>query len=375
MSTVGTLIHAADAPHAEATAVVHDISPERVAEILVDELISRADLDEVADAASTTVRFRLRFDNRHVDRDLRVAKQTATVTPSTGDEPDATVSDDLVALLRAVFGPTPDRQAGHRSIVWRDMGRPWPMTSTPWVQRIVHRLLRGAGPQRHDLTELSLRFGSDKWGLHQYTPHYERHFGPLRDRPLTILEIGVGGYDVPVLGGGSLRMWKRYFHRAMVYGIDIHDKRQFEEQRIHIRQGGQADPEFLDRLIAETGPLDIVIDDGSHVCGDVLASFRLLFPKLRVGGVYVIEDLQTSYWPGRGGNSVDLADPTTSMGLLKQLVDGLNHEELYPSGVRALAPTDGLVKGVHFYHNLAFVEKGVNTEGTLPAWVSREESE
>jgi hypothetical protein len=374
-SNVRALTIAAGLPPEEAADVVLNIGAEYVADVLIDELISRADLDEVNDAAPTTVQFDLAFGETPVHRYVMVEKQHAQARPGSDGEPDATVTDDLVALLYGVFGPRAVRRSPYRRIAWRDMNRPWPMTTTPWVQRIVHRLLRGAEAGAEDLAELALRFGSDKWGLHQYTAHYERHFAPLRDTAATVLELGVGGYHIPVLGGGSLRTWKRYFHRAMIYGVDIHDKSQFEEQRIRIRRGSQSDAEFLEQVVAETGPLDVIIDDGSHVNSDVLSSFRLLFPKLRVGGVYVVEDLQTSYWPGRGGTSVHLDDPSTSMGRLKQLVDGLNHEEIYPPRVRPAAGTDALVTGVHFYHNLAFVEKGVNAEGTLPEWVSRTEPE
>jgi hypothetical protein len=74
------------------------------------------------------------------------------------------------------------------------------------------------------------------------------------------------------------------------------------------------DESFLGKVLEETGPLDIIIDDGSHINRDVLTSFHYLFPGLRTGGFYVIEDLQTAYWPGYGGSSDDLGGACTSMG-------------------------------------------------------------
>lgn len=99
-----------------------------------------------------------------------------------------------------------------------------------------------------------------------------------------------------------------------------------------------------------------------------LTSFRTLFPALRDGGLYALEDLQTSYWPSFGGKANTFDDPTTSVGYLKRLVDGLNHEEI---DGREPQPTDSAISGLHFYHNLAVVEKGSNREGGAPSWIPR----
>jgi 8-demethyl-8-alpha-L-rhamnosyltetracenomycin-C 2'-O-methyltransferase len=221
------------------------------------------------------------------------------------------------------------------------------------------------------LAELASRYGSDKWGIHRYAEHYERHFAPLRDRPLTVLEIGVGGmgFDDPTKGGASLRMWKRYFPRALIYGVDIVDKRALSDQRITVLRADQSDPAELAGVVETTGPLDIIIDDGSHVNEHVLTSFRTLFPHLRNGGLYVIEDLQTSYWPRFGGTSTSFDSPSTSVGFLKSLVDGLNYEEILESSGRSHKAFDRAIKGLHFYHNIAFVEKGLNADGGGPDWV------
>lgn len=85
--------------------------------------------------------------------------------------------------------------------------------------------------------------------------------------------------------------------------------------RIRTIRGDQSDPDSLNRVLAEIGRPDIVIDDGSHVSRHVLTRFRAVFPHLRPGGKYVIEDLQTSYWPSFGGNDLSLSDT------LAELVD------------------------------------------------------
>ena len=112
----------------------------------------------------------------------------------------------------------------------------------------------------------------------------------------------------------------------------------------------------------EVGPFDVIIDDGSHRSEHIRATFAILFPLLTPNGVYVVEDVQTSYWPERGG-SEDIDDPNTSMALLKSLCDGLNYEEFVDESYE---PTysDLHVVGVHFYHNMVVIEKGTNLEGT-----------
>jgi hypothetical protein len=212
-----------------------------------------------------------------------------------------------------------------------------------------------------DLPKLSRLYGTDKEGGHSYARHYQAHFARWRRKRVTLLEIGVGGYEDPREGGQSLRMWKRYFPKGRIYSIDVHDKRALEEERIRIFRGSQDDPEFLRRVIAETGAPDIVIDDGSHVNAHVIRSFETLFPLLADGGIYAVEDVQTSYWPGFGGRIEPDGGSGTIMGYFKALADGLNHAEWIRPGY---VPTylDTHASAVHFHHNLIFVFKGANDE-------------
>ena len=212
------------------------------------------------------------------------------------------------------------------------------------------------------LAELAGQFKTDKWGQHRYAQHYQRHLEHLREEPINLLEIGVGGYTAPDKGGESLRMWKAFFPRAQVFGLDLHEKSALEEDRIRIFRGDQSVPDSL-RLVAEQiGPLNVIIDDGSHLSPHVRTSFQTLFPLLAVDGIYAIEDLQTSYWPEFQGSD-DPHDPTTSMAMVKDLVDGLNYEE-YVDPQYAPTYTDLHVTAVHAYHNLVLVQKGANSEGT-----------
>ncbi|MEP7173410.1 MAG: class I SAM-dependent methyltransferase [Aestuariivirga sp.] len=131
-----------------------------------------------------------------------------------------------------------------------------------------------------------------KWG--HYLPIYSRLFAPYQKRttPLRFLEIGVSK-------GGSMQLWRSFFGKdAIIYGIDIDPAcSAFDDEKARIRIGSQADPEFLASVVKEMGGVDIVLDDGSHVASDQKASFEALFPLLAEGGLYVVEDLHTSYWP------------------------------------------------------------------------------
>lgn len=226
------------------------------------------------------------------------------------------------------------------------------------LQHVIFRALFGS-----DLKALAVVYGSDKWGSHWYAQHYERHFSCLRKQRLNILEIGIGGYDDPEAGGESLRMWRAYFPNSRIFGIDICDKSAHDERRIKTFCGSQADEKFLSEVVREIGDIHLIVDDGSHRNEHVLGTFRFLFPKLNKDGIYVVEDTQTSYWPGVGGSSSDLDRPDTTIGFFKKLVDGLNYAEFDKPHY---APTyyDKNITAIHFYHNMVFIQKGFNSEGS-----------
>jgi hypothetical protein len=207
---------------------------------------------------------------------------------------------------------------------------------------------------RRDLKALATIYGSDKWNDHWYAQHYEFHFSGLRKSELQLLEIGVGGYDDPKSGGASLRMWKRYFPRGQIFGLDIHDKSALNEDRIRIFQGSQDDSEFLSEVVSQIGKIKIIIDDGSHRSDHVIASFQCLFPELESGGFYVVEDTQTSYLPEYGGHPEPGA-AGTMMTFFSQLCDAVNSVDI--SNNSGFTDIENSVKALHFYHNLIVIEK------------------
>ena len=133
-----------------------------------------------------------------------------------------------------------------------------------------------------------------KW-LH-YFEIYERHFAKFRGQPIHIVEFGVSQ-------GGSLEMWRHYFGPLVqIYGVDINPHcKQFEGPGTQIFIGDQQDRNFL-RSLARTIPtIDILIDDGGHTMQQQIATYEELFPQVSSHGVYLIEDLHTSYWKSFGG--------------------------------------------------------------------------
>lgn len=211
------------------------------------------------------------------------------------------------------------------------------------------------------LSALGVLHDTDKALDHWYTPHYHQRFEDLRDQPVHLLEIGVGGYNHPDSGGQSLRMWRDYFTNpdAVIVGLDIFEKDQDLAPGCVIEQGEQDDNRVLRHLGDTYGPFDIIIDDGSHRPNDVMASWVVLWSEyLKDGGWYCIEDLQTSYWPPFGGSSVHTGD--TVIGMLSGLIDRIHYAELDVPGYNPNR-FDRSVVGLEIVPNLAFIRKGDNS--------------
>ena len=132
------------------------------------------------------------------------------------------------------------------------------------------------------LSELGEQYDTDKVD-HEYLPHYSLRFAGQRDKPITLLEIGV-------MKGQSLRMWRDYFPDGNIYGIDAVEESIFEEERIYCFRGLQEDAAFLERVIEVTGSLDFLVDDGGHKGTQHVASFDVLWKHIKPGGWYCIED-------------------------------------------------------------------------------------
>ena len=132
------------------------------------------------------------------------------------------------------------------------------------------------------LTELGKVNQTDK-AEHRYLPHYQRLFEDKRIEPISLLEIGV-------MKGQSLRTWRDYFPNGKIYGIDVVPESIYTEDRITCFLGAQEDTRFLEGVIAATGPLDFIVDDGGHKGIQHVASYNALWQHIKPGGWYCVED-------------------------------------------------------------------------------------
>jgi hypothetical protein len=202
-----------------------------------------------------------------------------------------------------------------------------------------------------------------KW-LH-YFDVYDRHMSEfLAERarrgltvPLRVLEIGVWR-------GGSLELWREFLgDDAVIFGVDIDpESARVPSDTAKVRTGSQTDQAFMREVLQEMGGVDLIVDDGSHRSQDVLESLRFLYPALACPGLYIIEDLHTSYWADWGGG---FKSKRSSLEQMKSLVDVLHapytnaHVDEFGLGL-----THASLKGVHFYDSMVVLEKDVVPEPT-----------
>ena len=184
-----------------------------------------------------------------------------------------------------------------------------------------------------------------KW--HHYIPLYDRYFSCFRGRKVRFLEIGVSK-------GGSLQMWRNYFgDEAIIYGIDINpDCEQFNNKAGQVRIGSQIDEAFLTSVIQEMGGVDIVLDDGSHHMSHIPVTLKHLFPHVTDGGIYMVEDLHTSYWKSFGGG---YGDEKNFFGFVMQIIDDMHHW-YHRMGLKNASVSTNCT-GLHIHDSIVVLEK------------------
>lgn len=193
-----------------------------------------------------------------------------------------------------------------------------------------------------------------KW----YLEAYEQHCGDMQVEKM--LEIGISY-------GGSAKMWQAYYPGVKYYAIDLKPPAEKHNVQLeHLFLGSQSNQKLLETVVETVVFLDLVIDDGSHKPPDQKATMNALFPIVRPGGWYIVEDLHTSYWPQykggyRNGNMIDF---------LKGLADNL-HQSWFTQDARAGGHRqkkrsevdqiyDGQIRSIHFYDSICFVQKALS---------------
>lgn len=200
------------------------------------------------------------------------------------------------------------------------------------------------------MNDLEAYFESNTGGLIHKWMHYfeiyERHLARYRGQDLVFMEFGVSQ-------GGSLQMWKHYFGaRARIIGVDVNPAcKGLEEPQIEIRIGDQEDRGFLRALAREFPRVDVVLDDGGHTMPQQIHTFEELFPHVHENGVFLCEDVHTSYLRRFGGG---LERRGTFIEFSKRLIDQLHAWHHSGDTVPAFTRT---AHGLHFYDGVVVIEK------------------
>lgn len=198
-------------------------------------------------------------------------------------------------------------------------------------------------------TQAFKKYGSDKF---KYGEWYKRHLRDLVDQKFTLIEFGVEM-------GASLRAWKELFPKAQLVGVDIDLAcKKCEEERIKIVISDQID----DKILGELPEAEVIIDDGGHRMDQQVFTFQYMFPKLKKqNGLYVIEDLQTSFNLDYGGNEKN--EGKTALNFFKSLVDDCMVHGKARDANRfrfkegELEYYEHHINAIHFYNCICFIEK------------------
>jgi hypothetical protein len=193
---------------------------------------------------------------------------------------------------------------------------------------VMETLSQAAGSANMRSNQLNLgEYDTDKI-KHNYLEVYDPILSPWADNEIKLLEVGIRR-------GGSLRLWRDYFPRGMIAGIDLEIPDGFVPgERIQVFQGNQTDTQFLSKVANKIAPqgFDVIIDDASHIGQLSKTTFWHLFEHhLKPGGVYVIEDWGTGYFDDfPDGKKFDPKPSATDpfpchshgmVGFVKELVD------------------------------------------------------
>lgn len=209
-----------------------------------------------------------------------------------------------------------------------------------------------------ELDALGLFFHTDKSSEHHNYLHvYESYLLPYRDKNISLIECGVGGYQYPDRGGESLRMWHGYFPYGKIIGIDIYQKENIINGRTEFWQGSQTDKHLLSTIIERESNAygRVFIDDASHSNPLTIKTFEIVFPLLKSGDIYFVEDVHTSYWEKYGYNgNPEPGKGVTAMNYFTFLCHQLNYETLLPEYANEFA---GMIEFIHFYKEMIVIKR------------------
>lgn len=212
------------------------------------------------------------------------------------------------------------------------------------------------------LDELFIKYNSDKSSLHHgYSSIYNKLLTDP-NRTMRMLILGIGGYQYTDRGGGDLKAFYDYLPNARIDGADLYDKSFLNNDRINTHICSQTDEEGLLNILRGDYPPSIIIDDASHQCPLTIKSFEILFPKLCCGGMYIIEDVHSSYWDEIAVDGTNFGGgdhPNTTINYFKYLLDrNLNREDsegrIYNRGI---VSEQFDIESITFYRKMICIRK------------------
>lgn len=148
------------------------------------------------------------------------------------------------------------------------------------------------------LAEIYTKCGTDKGETgHHYGNFYEPYFEKFKGKTdLAILELGVWT-------GDSVAAHDEYFEHANIWAIDINPSRcgnRFQgKPNIHIVRGDSNNVAYFKELFGDL-KFDIILDDASHLVKDQMNNLYNFRQFLKPDGIFILEDLHTSFDPGFG---------------------------------------------------------------------------
>lgn len=186
-----------------------------------------------------------------------------------------------------------------------------------------------------------------KW-MH-YFEIYDRHFARFRAQSPVVVEFGVSQ-------GGSLEMWKDYFGPGVrLYGVDINPEcKRFERDGVRIFIGDQSDRAFLRSIAKEVPRIDVLIEDGGHMMDQQIATFEELFAVVQPDGVYLCEDLHTSYWRHWGGGYKKRG---SFIEYSKNWIDAIHAWHSHEPARLQVSDLTKSAHSLHFYDSVVVIEK------------------
>jgi hypothetical protein len=188
----------------------------------------------------------------------------------------------------------------------------------------------------------------NKWD--HYIDIYDSYLNKYRNTEFVFLEIGIAH-------GGSLELWRKYFgEKATIIAIDVNPEcKQFEQGNTKIFIGSQQDENFLRSLKQQIPQIDVLLDDGGHTMLQQTTTFNVLFDHVKENGLYICEDLHTSYWPEYGGG---LQQKNTFIEFSKRMIDNLHGwHALESQRDKMFNHITKSVYGLHFYDSTLVIEK------------------